>query len=271
MLAGHFFWGIWNNLPSCRDPGTKMSEGINPVEDKSSVSAADKEDLIVEQSSGAAPTPVDAVAKLPVSQCFPSCLIMGRHPVDRAISYYYQRCYQLETCIGHNRRINTLTPEELEWVVIHERQAGHAADNTTIVILDEGMENAACRSVTGLKATSGIVFQEGTRVPLPEPLEPEVTPLALANVKQCTVGILERWNETIDVMGLWFPWMDFTSDPQRRKMWLYSGKETKDELRPDLYEVLVRHNGCDMRLYDEMTRLFDRQMEIVDKRMFATI
>jgi hypothetical protein len=39
----------------------------------------------------------------------PPCFVMGRNPVDRAISYYYQRCYNSSTCIGNNRRINDLS------------------------------------------------------------------------------------------------------------------------------------------------------------------
>ena len=41
--------------------------------------------------------------------CRPSVFVMGRNPIDRAISYYYQRCFQLESCIGKRNKFNITT------------------------------------------------------------------------------------------------------------------------------------------------------------------
>jgi hypothetical protein len=89
-----------------------------------------------------------------------------------------------------------------------------------------------------------------------------VIDIAVSNMKQCVVGILERWDETIDVINHWFPWIDFTSNPTRRRMFLYSGKETLKTIRPELLEVLHDVNKCDMILYEEMILLFNKQISI---------
>jgi len=57
----------------------------------------------------------------------------------RAISYYYQRCYDVEACVGYKKRINDLTVEDLEFIAIYDRQGKHKEDNKTVVILDEGL------------------------------------------------------------------------------------------------------------------------------------
>ncbi len=66
VLAGHFSWGEWIKLPYYVE--TQLNKG-------------------------------DTIAT-------PSCYIVGRHPVNRAISYYYQRCYNSSTCSGYQQRIS---------------------------------------------------------------------------------------------------------------------------------------------------------------------
>jgi hypothetical protein len=81
----------------------------------------------------------------------PSCFVMGRHPVDRAISYYYERCYTAQSCVGFQRRVNSLTAEELETIGVYERMGMYNEGNRSIVIVDEGMEDAMCRMMTDQK------------------------------------------------------------------------------------------------------------------------
>ena len=118
IVAGHFFWEVWKTLPKCRN--------YTWEHDSKSTDAM---------------------------KCRPSCFIMGRHPIDRAISYYYQRCYQLESCIGYQRRINDLSVEEMTTIALYERQADYDPyrGNKSIIILDEGMEDAACRTILNAK------------------------------------------------------------------------------------------------------------------------
>ncbi len=229
VVAGHFFWEVWKGLPAF------LPTVIAPLltgESQPQISA-------------------DRV---------PSCLVMGRHPVERAISYYYQRCYQLPNCIGFQRRINELSAAELEFVTLRERQADYAADNATLLMLDEGMADAACRSMAGLKATTGLVVDLAVPVPLPEELNERDTERAIRNVRHCVVGVLEHWEDTQEVLAAWFPWLDFSTDTHRRKMHIYSGKETVEEIRPELREVLLSLNTCDWALYQEMLRLFAAQL-----------
>eukprot|EP01034_Spumella_vulgaris_P021621 gene21621-27660_t len=230
IVAGHFFWDVWKALPACR-PG-RFEDGL---------------------LSNAKQNTHDR-------SCQTSPLVIGRHPVERAISYYYQRCYQLSTCIGYQRRINELSVADLEFIAIHERQAAFAENNSTLVILDEGMSNAACRSLAGAKATSGLHFSADSGIRLPPPLTDDERLRAMTHIQQCVVGILERWESTLVVVGEWFPWLNLHTDRTRRKMFLYSGKESIDDIRPELRELLERLNDCDMMLYSEMERLFDLQL-----------
>jgi hypothetical protein len=249
VVAGHFFWGVWKVLPSC-----SLTQG-SPVEITNASSNASMPNVIQRgggiHSSGF---------------CRPSCMVIGRHPVDRAISYYYQRCYQLESCIGYQRRINELSVEELEFVAIHERQAAYGKDNSTLLILDEGMSNAACRSLADAKTTSGLHVSAEISILLPPPLSDEDVSQAITNVRQCVVGIFDRWDATLTVMSEWFPWLSLHVGRSRHKMFLFSDKESPEQLRPDLRDLLVRLNYCDMVLYTEMQILFEAQLSVLSEK-----
>ena len=47
-------------------------------------------------------------------------------------------------------------------------------------------------------------------------------------------------------------------------MFLFRGKESHLDLRPDLLQVLQELNKCDLRLYAAMQERFEQQMEILD-------
>ena len=47
-------------------------------------------------------------------------------------------------------------------------------------------------------------------------------------------------------------------------MSLFKGTETRKTLRPEQYQVLVALNPCDMMLYEEMLRLFNKQLSALD-------
>jgi hypothetical protein len=204
---------------------------------------------------------------------------MGRHPVERAVSYYYQRCYGSRDCVGYQRRINDLTVEELRFVALSERQGKLAADNRTFVILDEGMSEAGCRALADEKHTTGRIIGTGTSngggggltdLSLPPPLSRDAEDRAIEqNLPRCAVGILEQWAETKRVLRHWFPWLDFSRETHRRKMHVYSGKETVDSLRPAIRHVLEEVNRCDLRLYARMRELFEKQLAVVNAQAFG--
>ncbi len=247
VVAGHFFWDVWKALPSCEPSHAGLT--TNETDDVSTVNTSKRG--------------VDTHAS---TSCHASCLVIGRHPIDRAISYYYQRCYQLKSCIGYQRPINDLSVEQLEFVAIHERQAAYSEDNSTLLILDEGMSNAACRSLAGVKTTSGLQVNLNSSIPLPKSLSDEESCQAMINVRKCVVGIFDRWETTLTVISEWFPWLNLHTNRARRKMFLYSGKESPEQLRPDLRDLLMRLNDCDMKLYVEMQKLFEAQVSMLSEK-----
>jgi hypothetical protein len=144
------------------------------------------------------------------------------------------------------------------------------------------MSDAACRAVTGRRATAGLKYRisseeqgrgrdggsttelriHGTGVPTPPALGADTLEIARKNTAKCVVGLQERWKDTQAVIDHWFPWMGgFAHDPERRKMHLYSGKEDRHSLRGDLKEALDSINPCDTGLYKYQVMLFEYQLE----------
>jgi hypothetical protein len=90
------------------------------------------------------------------------------------------------------------------------------------------------------------------------------------------VGILERWTESKEVIKFWFPWMDFAQDPDKKiipipmmplDLEIFT-KETANSLRPELKNILLTANSCDMRLYEKMLLLFEAQLSIINNAAF---
>lgn len=250
IVAGHFFWDIWQQLPSASIATKHL--GVIENENRSNFQGTDSN-----KSVGS------------ISKAVPPCLIMGRHPFERAISYYYQRCYVNADCVGYGRRFNDLSSDELYIFATSRRQGDYLSDNKTIVVIDEGMEDAACRALANEKATTGLIVGVDEII-IPPPLSDEAISSALNNVEKCVVGILERWDETKEVLGYWFPWMDFSEKSNRRKMFLFSGKETPEELKPELISVLLQVSKCDMLLYEKMLKLFEVQLSVIKIDAYST-
>lgn len=197
------------------------------------------------------------------SQIFqPSCFVMGRHPIERTISYYYHRCFPVPACVGYNRMLNTLSKDEFEYYVYHHRDGRYLEDNKTIIITDEGLSNAACRALANKKVTSGTIISNNL-IKVPDSLSMNDISTAISNVQQCIVGLMENYNQTLSVMKLWFPWIDFSNDTTRHKMKLVTGKETYQTLRLDLRKIIIEANYGDMLLYQSMEELFDKQKLII--------
>jgi hypothetical protein len=251
IVAGHFFWDIWQQLPSA-SIASKNQATVDLFQSK-----------IKDNFEG------DNSANIEDKKAVPPCLIMGRHPFERAISYYYQRCFMSKDCVGYGRRLNDLSADELYMIATSKRQGEYMSDNRTVVVIDEGMEDAACRALANEKATTGLIVGVDDIV-IPPTLSDEAINTALNNVEQCVVGILEKWEETKEVLSFWFPWMDFTERSDRRKMFLFSGKETSEELKPELKSVLLQVSNCDMLLYEKMLKLFEVQQSVIKAAAFAS-
>lgn len=276
VLAGHFdFITPYRSLPQCADSSEDFSANLG-LSDEEWL----KHPLMMRDPNFPERVLIPTLPQNP--PCRVSCFTVGRHPVDRAISFYYQRLFRLkntqknlsiqhtvknkEKILSH-RTINELTPSELEKIAVASRQGirSHFYPNVSVFI-DEGMTDAACSSILGLKLTVGRAV--GKSVMLPPDIPPSLYPRALRNIQQCVVGLQDRWTDTLQVLDTWFPWIDFSTDPYRKKMHLYSGKENRTTIRPELYEVLARLNPCDMLLYEESTRLFELQMNVLSGRKF---
>jgi hypothetical protein len=232
VVAGHFPWAVWKDLPSVERVSIH-NEGDGT--DRRRVSGG----------GGWRPIPV-------------ACFVMGRDPVDRVVSYYYQRCYSEALCPYYQKQFNDLTIDELRNLVMFFRQALLLEDNETVAVVDEGMEDAACRTMIGKRETTGKILSD---VILPEPLTEVDITTALANCELCVVGLLEEWEATERVMQFWFPWMDLSEYTALNKF-ARTGKDAS-YIRDDLRAVIVELNQCDTRLYDKMKEIFQKQLRVV--------
>lgn len=152
--------------------------------------------------------------------------------------------------------------EELEIIAKHTRDGRFLADNSTIVITDEGMSEATCRAMSDRKMTAGVIVDLSTEVKLPAPLNDEDEKRALKNLDYCVVGLVEMWKDSQRVIEHFFPWIDFQNDHTRQKLKLFEGKETQDSLRVDLKAALMRQNQCDFRLYEKMLSKFQHELTV---------
>ena len=114
---------------------------------------------------------------------------MGRHPVDRVISYYYQRCYRSSTCPPRGRGLNSLLPSELESLVRTFREVGVVQQSTSEwIVLDDGMADAACRALSGTRRTTGLRGRGSMQLPPHEELGEQARAAAMRNIAKCVVG-----------------------------------------------------------------------------------
>ena len=197
----------------------------------------------------------------------PSVFVMGRHPVTRAISYYYQRCYILEQCLGYQRHLNELSEEELRAFLLG-RRAEVGADGRTYVVVDEGIEDAACRVLSNEKHHSGLLVHEliGQVFPKALPLSDQSIQQAFSHTELAVVGLLEDWRSTVRVLNFWFPWLDVSRDFRviGDERMLHVAKEDLNTLRPELIRVIEQANTCDMELYRRMKIQFQKLLNFVD-------
>lgn len=244
VVAGHYSWGVWQDLSSWGGGRGRRSprEGDETAEEGDEGEGEDH----------------------------PACLMMMRHPVDRAVSYYYQRCYMIADCPGFGRPLASLTSEELWSLVLYDRQ-GAVREGGGVTVLDEGMSEAYCRALAAEKQTTGVAGQAlldlGSNFSWP--LSGEGRRRALRRAGRCLVGSIDRWDDTTRALRLWLPWLAPSLDAlgSVTEMRLFAGKETRAFLaaqRPDLLAVLEGANTCDLEAYAVMQGAFERQMRVLD-------
>ena len=236
VVAGHFSWDVWRDLPSC-----------------------------------------------PPQICQPSCLVIGRSPIDRIISYYYQRIALETSSPFYQKSLNEIDLQTWQQLLIEHRFARYLEDDSTapgnvsIVIVDEGMSDAVCRTLLNTRTTTGLV-NPTVALSLPPRFTAADIQEAKRRLRHCVVGLTERWSETIEILEYWFPWMgkiektarfNVNSDPQgvsqfqskeRKRM-----KETSKTLRSDLAAAILEVNPCDQAIYDEMQPIFTEELMLLSR------
>ena len=265
VVAGHFSWGIWNSLPSYQHHHLQHQPQPNKTSDTDSQRNSNRDNLSdnISFDSSASDSPTVPSVSLPP----PSCFVMGRHPISRAISYYYERCYQISDCSGYNIRLNDMPLHEVESLLIYLRKGALHSDNTTAMILDEGLEDAACRAIANEKVTTGIILKSTTTaLPKAQQISIFAKEQAMKNIKLCVVGIQEKWKETVQIIKFWYPWIKI--EEEKKKMKLYSNTETIDTIRDDIKELILKYNTCDMQLYELMLLQFEKQMQVLTDASF---
>jgi hypothetical protein len=216
----------------------------------------------------------------------PPCLLFGREPVDRVISFYYERCYTKDGCPGQGRLINELSVAEFEYIVreyrtvrkilIDEKSLGISGNSTkreVAMIMDEGMSDAVCKTIANENISRGKILEfvaEPDIVVLPPPGRPltdQAVATALSNVKHCVVGLLEDLPESKGIVNHWFPWLDFGEYTYRRTLLALGDMRSKAwDLRPELKDIIVRYNQCDIKLYETMVDIFNKERNVIHSK-----
>ncbi|KAJ8612761.1 hypothetical protein CTAYLR_010395 [Chrysophaeum taylorii] len=189
----------------------------------------------------------------------PACFTMVRHPVDRAISLYYERVFQRDDDLG-GRRLNDLQPDYFQWLL--EEFKGSAFGKYR----DEGMCDAACKMLLGLNLHKG---RGPADLELLRRNRPDLfaaaaggalflnASLAADRLKQCVVGFQDDAPATRRALAAWFPWLTLADEDRLNSG--FSDVEDRHALRHDLRARLEACNACDLALYDVALQLKRRQ------------
>lgn len=133
------------------------------------------------------------------------------------------------------------------------------ADNITTILTDEGMSDAACRQILGLRQTTAkpIEYQVPSNA---EVLSEGGAELAYANAKQCIVGIQEDMKSTYRVLKHWFPWIRMNETEYVARHNRGKRPDVQELLRPDIIRTIQEVNQCDIQLYRKVQRRFYQQV-----------
>ena len=176
----------------------------------------------------------------------PHCLTMVRHPVDRAISLYYERVYPRDDIGGH--RLNDLADEDLRFLL--EKFKGSAFG----MYRDEGFCDTNCKMLLDLNLYKGKtpaqVDDDRSQNPLAfaKLMEPLDADLAVKRLNQCVVGLQDDWPGVLKAVDHWFPWLHL--DQQDKKLNVGHKFETRATLHPHLRSLIEQCNSCDLIVYD---------------------
>jgi len=191
----------------------------------------------------------------------PPCFTMVRHPVDRAVSLYYERVYQRDDIGG--ARVNDLPLGEFEWLLRAFKGSAFSRYR------DEGFCDAMCKNTLGLSLHRGRLPEDVDARRAEEPAlfaayEADLDAgLAVGRLRHCVVGLQDDWAGSKRSLAHWFPWIASVDDA-RRNAGLGAAAETRDTLRPDLRAALEACNACDLALYDAAAERHAAQLRYLD-------
>lgn len=90
---------------------------------------------------------------------------------------------------------------------------------------------------------------------------------------RCVVAITEQWTTTSQlIVNHWYPWLNFEDYTIARTTLLMGEGDEKTNaafLRDELKEVIVRMNECDMKLYEKMLEMNEKQLEVAGSKYFS--
>ena len=192
----------------------------------------------------------------------PSCFIMVREPVDRIISFYYQRIYN-----STGKHMRNFTADELNKVLVSSFGGVRKLINGELkaYLFDEGMSNdPVCRAILGAKETTGSFIDtdiEKNRTPLEQPIS---LIRAKRNANKCIIGSQEHMEETKLVLSHWFPWLDTVNRwPSKKFQEGVAGKDSRRDLPENLVRAIEEANPCDVALYQHMMKRFQKELKHV--------
>ncbi|GMI21106.1 hypothetical protein TeGR_g3842 [Tetraparma gracilis] len=189
----------------------------------------------------------------------PPCLVMVRHPVDRAVSLYYERLYPREDFGG--RKVNELEVEEWEWLLREFKGSAFS------MYRDEGLCDTLCSTLLGRSLHRG-VKPEDLQVEKIEMLKREGMDerKAMGHLDKCLVGLQDDWEGTKDMIWHWFPWLTFEDDV-KVNTGMGKAAEKRQELRHEIRERLEGCNQCDMAVYEHAKERFALQKEFMRTKL----
>ena len=196
----------------------------------------------------------------------PPCFIIHRHPIGRAISYYYQRLYFLK-----KKKFGDLSAFEVADMIKFARSGQKDEETGQVFITDEGLSDAVCSTLLARRNSTGLsmpAFEQQERLQRHEQEQGADgdtrkahldAARVISRARQCVVGLQERWNETLMVFMRWFPWAAADVDPMLRLMHA-EGAETVADLRDDVKQVILEANPCDAVVFAAMESRFEEQL-----------
>jgi hypothetical protein len=225
VIAGHFEWGVW----------------------KSSRSQAECSSANVRQGGLSSKHPVG------LQSIIPRIFVMLREPIERTISLYYERLFP-EIKIS----LNSLSLEDLDFYLINFRGSAFSAWR------DEGFSDSTCRMLCGANVHKGKAPHEVSEAEAASAKALINDRVAISRLHSTVVGLTHRWEETKTIISFWYPWLDITNDDVRGNT---GGKKSYVESIGNLklsHRALIEDaNSCDLALYSEGLRQFDRQLGAV--------